>query len=108
MRTFLAGVVIGITLLGAASAENGAPSGFVIRISPIDFFMIQRGLMMLPDELASVRTQMQQAALGTPSAAFQSVGIPVMLHHSRFADVDRQYLDRKVLGLIGLGGRSST
>jgi CRISPR-associated endonuclease/helicase Cas3 len=35
---------------------------------------------------------------------FQSVGIPVMLHHSRFADVDRQYLDRKVLGLIGLGG----
>ena len=37
--------------------------------------------------------------------AFQSVGTPVMLHHSRFADVDRQYLDRKVLGLIGLGGK---
>jgi CRISPR-associated endonuclease/helicase Cas3 len=36
--------------------------------------------------------------------AFQSAGVPVMLHHSRFADVDRQYLDRKVLQLIGLGG----
>jgi CRISPR-associated endonuclease/helicase Cas3 len=41
--------------------------------------------------------------------AFRSAGNPVMLHHSRFADVDRQYLDRKVLGLIGLGGcRSGT
>ena len=41
--------------------------------------------------------------------AFRSVGNPVMLHHSRFADVDRQYLDRKVLGLIGLAGcRSGT
>jgi CRISPR-associated endonuclease/helicase Cas3 len=30
-----------------------------------------------------------------------------MLHHSRFADVDRQYLDRKVLQLIGLGGHRS-
>jgi CRISPR-associated endonuclease/helicase Cas3 len=30
-----------------------------------------------------------------------------MLHHSRFADVDRQYLDRKVLQLIGLGGERS-
>ena len=39
--------------------------------------------------------------------AFLSVGTPVMLHHSRFADVDRQYLDRKVLGLIGLGGSRS-
>src|SRR5262249_37475096 len=39
--------------------------------------------------------------------AFQSVGTTVMLHHSRFADADRQYLDRKVLGLIGLGGSRS-
>ena len=37
--------------------------------------------------------------------AFQSAGVPVMLHHSRFADVDRQYLDRKVLQLIGFGGK---
>ena len=35
----------------------------------------------------------------------QAGGAPVMLHHSRFADVDRQYLDRQVLGLIGLGAR---
>jgi CRISPR-associated endonuclease/helicase Cas3 len=39
--------------------------------------------------------------------AFQSVGIPGMLHHSRFADGDRQYLDRKVLSLIGFGGSRS-
>jgi CRISPR-associated endonuclease/helicase Cas3 len=39
--------------------------------------------------------------------AFQSSGTEVMLHHSRFADVDRQYLDRKVLQLIGLAGRRS-
>jgi CRISPR-associated endonuclease/helicase Cas3 len=36
--------------------------------------------------------------------AFRSSGIPVMLHHSRFADVDRRYLDHKVLQVIGLGG----
>jgi len=30
-----------------------------------------------------------------------------MLHHSRFADVDRQYLDREVLRLIGLRGHRS-
>jgi CRISPR/Cas system-associated endonuclease/helicase Cas3 len=28
-----------------------------------------------------------------------------MLHHSRYADVDRQYLDQKVLGIIGLKGQ---
>jgi CRISPR-associated endonuclease/helicase Cas3 len=39
--------------------------------------------------------------------AFQSSGTPVMLHHSRFADVDRRYLDRQVLQLIGAGGSRS-
>ena len=39
--------------------------------------------------------------------AFQASQSPVMLHHSRFADVDRKYLDRKVLGLIGLGRQRS-
>ena len=33
--------------------------------------------------------------------------VPLILHHSRFADVDRQFLDRKVLGLIGLAGSRS-
>jgi CRISPR-associated endonuclease/helicase Cas3 len=37
--------------------------------------------------------------------AFKSANLPVMLHHSRYADVDRQYLDREVLGLLGPGGR---
>jgi CRISPR-associated endonuclease/helicase Cas3 len=36
--------------------------------------------------------------------AFQSSGTPVMLHHSRFADVDRRYLDSQVLQVIGLNG----
>jgi CRISPR-associated endonuclease/helicase Cas3 len=39
--------------------------------------------------------------------AFQSAGVAVMLHHSRFADADRKYLDRKVLQLIGLGAHRS-
>ena len=47
-------------------SQKGAPGGFVLRISLIDFFMIQRGLMLLPDEharetLASIRAQMQEA-----------------------------------------------
>jgi CRISPR-associated endonuclease/helicase Cas3 len=36
--------------------------------------------------------------------AFRSSGTPVMLHHSRFADVDRRYLDHQVLRVIGLNG----
>jgi CRISPR-associated endonuclease/helicase Cas3 len=39
--------------------------------------------------------------------AFQSSGTPVMLHHSRFADVDRGYLDAQVLKVIGLNGARS-
>jgi CRISPR-associated endonuclease/helicase Cas3 len=35
---------------------------------------------------------------------FRRGGINVILHHSRFADVDRQYLDREVLGILGPGG----
>jgi CRISPR-associated endonuclease/helicase Cas3 len=37
--------------------------------------------------------------------AFQSAGASVMLHHSRYADVDRQYLDREVLRVLGPGGQ---
>src|SRR5262249_32325652 len=37
--------------------------------------------------------------------AFQSARTSVMLHHSRYADVDRQYLDRKVLRMLGPGGQ---
>jgi CRISPR-associated endonuclease/helicase Cas3 len=32
-------------------------------------------------------------------------GVPVILHHSRYADEDRAWLDAQVLGVIGLGGR---
>jgi CRISPR-associated endonuclease/helicase Cas3 len=39
--------------------------------------------------------------------AFQSAGVPVMLHHSRYADVDRQFLDRDVLRTLGPGGQRS-
>jgi CRISPR-associated endonuclease/helicase Cas3 len=35
---------------------------------------------------------------------FRRGGINVILHHSRFADIDRQYLDREVLGILGPGG----
>jgi CRISPR-associated endonuclease/helicase Cas3 len=37
--------------------------------------------------------------------AFQTAGVYVMLHHSRYADVDRQYLDRQVLRVLGPGGQ---
>jgi CRISPR-associated endonuclease/helicase Cas3 len=37
--------------------------------------------------------------------AFQALGTPTMLHHSRFADVDRKYLDYEVLKIIGLRGK---
>jgi hypothetical protein len=55
-----------LTPLAANAQEiqsKGVPSGFVLRISLIDFFMIQRGLMQLPDEhakqtLESVRQQL--------------------------------------------------
>jgi CRISPR-associated endonuclease/helicase Cas3 len=39
--------------------------------------------------------------------AFQASGVHVMLHHSRYADVDRQYLDHQVLQLLGPGGQRS-
>ena len=37
--------------------------------------------------------------------AFQSLGSNTILHHSRFADIDRQYLDQKVLRILGPGGQ---
>jgi len=39
--------------------------------------------------------------------AFQSSGTQVMLHHSRFADADRRYLDSEVLKLIGPNSKRS-
>ncbi len=39
--------------------------------------------------------------------AFQSADVPVILHHSRYADVDRQHLDREVLRVLGPGGERS-
>jgi CRISPR-associated endonuclease/helicase Cas3 len=37
--------------------------------------------------------------------SFRSRGANTILHHSRFADVDRQYLDREVLRVLGPGGQ---
>ncbi len=37
--------------------------------------------------------------------AFRSLGANTILHHSRFADIDRQYLDQKVLRILGPGGQ---
>jgi CRISPR-associated endonuclease/helicase Cas3 len=36
---------------------------------------------------------------------FRQQGVPVMLHHSRYADEDRAWLDAQVLGVIGLRGQ---
>jgi CRISPR-associated endonuclease/helicase Cas3 len=36
---------------------------------------------------------------------FTQQGVPAILHHSRYADEDRAWLDAQVLGVIGLGGR---
>jgi hypothetical protein len=35
---------------------------------------------------------------------FQAANIPAMLHHSRYADIDRQFLDGEVTDCIGIGG----
>jgi CRISPR-associated endonuclease/helicase Cas3 len=48
-----------------------------------------------------------RSTVGTAVATYQQLlaaGIPVMLHHSRYADIDRQYLDGKLVGTIGKGG----
>jgi len=37
--------------------------------------------------------------------AFRSFGANTILHHSRFADIDRQHLDREVLRILGPGGQ---
>jgi CRISPR-associated endonuclease/helicase Cas3 len=37
--------------------------------------------------------------------AFKSINANAILHHSRFADVDRQHLDREVLRILGPGGQ---
>jgi CRISPR-associated endonuclease/helicase Cas3 len=36
---------------------------------------------------------------------FQAAGCACLLHHSRYADIDRRYLDAQVLGIIGLNGQ---
>ncbi len=36
---------------------------------------------------------------------FRQQGVPVMLHHSRYADEDRTWLDAQVLGVIGRAGQ---
>jgi CRISPR-associated endonuclease/helicase Cas3 len=39
--------------------------------------------------------------------AFQTAGALTMLHHSRYADVDRQYLDQQVVRILGVNGQRS-
>jgi hypothetical protein len=67
-------LVVALLMPLAASGQNaqpkGAPGGFAIHISLIDFFMIQRGLMSLPDEhakdtLASIRNQISEQTKGS-------------------------------------------
>jgi CRISPR-associated endonuclease/helicase Cas3 len=35
----------------------------------------------------------------------RATGVPTLLHHSRYADLDRRYLDEQVLGVIGMAGQ---
>ena len=37
-------------------------------------------------------------------AQLVAAGVPAMLHHSRYADLDRQHLDAEILRIIGKGG----
>jgi CRISPR-associated endonuclease/helicase Cas3 len=39
--------------------------------------------------------------------AFQTAGALTMLHHSRYADIDRQYLDQQVVRILGVNGQRS-
>jgi CRISPR-associated endonuclease/helicase Cas3 len=39
--------------------------------------------------------------------AFQAAGALTMLHHSRYADIDRQYLDQQVVRILGPSGQRS-
>ena len=39
------------------------------------------------------------------SEQFRQQGVPVILHHSRYADEDRAWLDAQVLGVIGFRGQ---
>ena len=43
-------------------------------------------------------------AVRATAAELRAAGVSVILHHSRFADCDRQYLDRRVVGVIGKQG----
>jgi hypothetical protein len=52
---------LGVT---AVTHSEGQAGGFTLKITLTDFFMIQRGLMMLPDDhaketLASIRAQIK-------------------------------------------------
>lgn len=50
---------------------------------------------------------MIRSTVSSAIATYQALvaeGIPAMLHHSRFADVDRRYLDAQLVGILGKGG----
>ena len=65
--TLMFAIAIAIVFYSLATAQETPPlpqgvGGFTIKIGLIDFFMIQRGLMQLPDDhaketLASIRAQ---------------------------------------------------
>jgi hypothetical protein len=59
-------VLVAATILGVTAVihSEGQAGGFALKITLTDFFMIQRGLMMLPDDhaketLASIRAQIK-------------------------------------------------
>ncbi|WP_295445635.1 hypothetical protein [uncultured Thiodictyon sp.] len=48
-----------------------------------------------------------RSTVDTATATYQELlaaGVPAMLHHSRYADLDRQTLDARLVGVIGKGG----
>ncbi len=64
MRYLMALVAATILAVTAVTHSEGQTDGFTLKITLTDFFMIQRGLMMLPDDhaketLASIRTQIK-------------------------------------------------
>ena len=50
---------------------------------------------------------MIRSTVSSAIATYQELladGVPALLHHSRYADVDRRYLDAQLVGILGKGG----
>ena len=62
----------------------------------------QRGSIGQGGSLDQVHRRERDRGIGSGSGR---QGGPVILHHSRYADEDRAWLDAQVLGVIGLAGQ---